>query len=90
MTAPFTLFYIDPPYWGHEADYERGLFARGDFGRLLDALRGIKGRFILSLNDHPEVRRLFAWAEREEMRTAYALNGWAKRPVQELLTSGGG
>ena len=67
---PFTLFYIDPPYWGHEADYGRGLFARGDFARLAEVLRGIKGRFILSLNDHPEVRRLFAWAELEAVRTA--------------------
>ena len=27
---PFTLFYIDRPYWGNEADYGRGVFARGE------------------------------------------------------------
>ena len=46
---PFTLFYIDPPYWGHEADYGKGLFARDDFARMAELLRGLKGRFILSL-----------------------------------------
>ena len=31
---PFTLFYIDPPFWGHEADYGKGLFERDDFARM--------------------------------------------------------
>ena len=40
---PFTLFYIDPPYWGHEADYGRDIFAREDFARMAEILRGLKG-----------------------------------------------
>jgi len=31
---PATLFYLDPPYWGNENDYGKGLFGREDFGRL--------------------------------------------------------
>ena len=57
---PFALFYIDPPYWGHETDYGKGLFEREDFGRMAELLSGLKGRFILSLNGGPEVRELFA------------------------------
>lgn len=53
------LFYLDPPYYGCEGDYGRDLFDRGQFEIMAEVLRGIKGRFILSLNDHPEVRRIF-------------------------------
>lgn len=49
-----TLFYLDPPYYGSEGDYGRGLFARADFSTLAEQLRSIKGRFVLSLNDRPE------------------------------------
>ncbi len=32
--TPSPLFYIDPPYWGHEHDYGKGLFERQDFTRM--------------------------------------------------------
>lgn len=54
-----TLFYLDPPYWGNENDYGEGLFGRGDFEQMAELLAGIKGRFILSINDRPEVRDVF-------------------------------
>ena len=34
-------------------------FDQGDFGRLGEVLDGLKGRFLMSLNDHKEVRRIF-------------------------------
>ena len=74
---------------GHEADYGRGLFSRADFGRLAEMLHGIRGRFLLSINDRPEIRTLFRWAEIEEVETLYTSNGHARRQVQELLVSGG-
>ena len=57
---PETLFYLDPPYYGNEADYGEGVFSPDDFATMAELLRGLKGRFLLSLNDVPEVRRLFA------------------------------
>jgi DNA adenine methylase len=56
---PETLFYCDPPYMGLCQDYA-SKFAQADFVRLRDCLAGIKGRFILSLNDCAGVRDLFA------------------------------
>jgi DNA adenine methylase len=56
---PGTLFYLDPPYYGSEGDYGAPLFDRSQFTAMADQLRTLKGRFILSLNDHPEVRRIF-------------------------------
>ena len=85
---PFTLFYIDPPYWGHEADYGKGLFAREDFARMAEMLAGLKGRFILSLNDRPEVRALFKGFAIEEVETRYSANAKSTRRAGELLISG--
>ena len=87
---PFTLFYIDPPYFGHENDYGRGLFARQDFARMAELLGKLKGRFILSLNDRPEVRALFAGCEFEEVTVRYSANAKAQKQAPELLISGGG
>ena len=83
---PTTLFYVDPPYWGYEDDYGKGLFAREDFARLAEVLRGIRGRFLLSLNDRPEVRKLFAGFERERVRVRYTM-GREQRLAAELLIS---
>lgn len=83
--APGTLFYCDPPYYGVEHYYGPGLFARADFARLAATLRAIKGRFILSINDHPEIRRLFAWARIETASVTYRVR--LVRDVQELIIS---
>ena len=82
---PATLFYLDPPYFGHEADYGKGIFAREDFERLAQVLGKLKGRFLLSLNDTPEVRRLFAGFEIEAVTTVYSVNAKATRKAVELL-----
>ena len=90
---PATLFYLDPPYWGCEADYGAGLFAREDFERLAEALAGLRGRFLLSLNDVPEVRRLFRPFAIEAVETSYSIAGAAgsgRGRVREVLISGGG
>ena len=85
----FTLFYIDPPYWGHEEDYGKGLFAREDFARMADFLAGLKGRFILSLNDRPEVRETFAGFTVEEVEIHYTASHKATRYAGELLIGNG-
>lgn len=54
-----TLFYLDPPYYRCENYYGKDIFGRDDFVRLSELLRNIKGKFILSLNDVPEVREIF-------------------------------
>ena len=86
---PFTLFYIDPPYWGHEGDYGKGRFSREDFARMAELLRGLKGHFILSLNDRPEVRETFEGFAFEGVTTRYSMNARsAKQRVGEVLISG--
>lgn len=75
---PGTLFYLDPPYYGCETDYGRNLFDRGQFDAMAEALRAIRGRFILSLNDHPDVRRIFAGFDIEAKDVRYSVGGMAK------------
>lgn len=86
---PDALFYCDPPYVGSEGDYnDTGeLFARLDIGHLANVLRVIKGRSIVSLNDHPAVRTAFAVGfEIEEVETTYSLAGGAKaKRVGEVI-----
>ena len=56
---PDTLFYLDPPYFDCENYYGKGLFNKKDFELLRDQLRAVKGKFILSLNNVPEIREIF-------------------------------
>lgn len=83
---PDTLYYLDPPYWGDERLYGKGLFERADFERLAGQLRGIRGRFILSLNDRPEVRRLFRGFRLRPVQVTYRLAQAKKFP--ELIITG--
>lgn len=71
--APGTLFYLDPPYWGSEDDYGKEMFDRVDFQRMAGLLAGIRGRFILSLNDLPEVRETFAAFDLQPVSTTYSV-----------------
>lgn len=86
-----TLFYLDPPYWGCEGDYGSGLFIQGDFQRMADRLQAGKGKFLLSINDRPEVREMFAWADIEAVKTTYSVAGGAHvdTNVGELLIGRG-
>lgn len=83
---PGTLFYLDPPYFGNEGDYGAGVFARADFERLRSLLEGIEGRFIMSINDTPEIRRLFEDFTVEEVGVSYRLSGRVT-PARELIIS---
>lgn len=55
---PHTLHYLDPPYWeteGYGVD-----FPWGEYEAIAAFMRQAKGKVILSINDHPEIRALFA------------------------------
>ena len=83
---PHTFFYIDPPYHGCEDYYGHNIFSRDDFTRLRDLLSGISGKFIMSINDVPEIRDLFSSFRIEEVTTSYSVPGANKKKVvTELL-----
>lgn len=84
---PATLFYLDPPYYGHETDYGTGVFGPSDFGRMAARLASIEGRFLLSLNDHPEVWRIFRGFQIEVVETVYTAAAAGAVKAKEVLIS---
>ena len=56
---PDSFFYCDPPYVAAEGFYESP-FIRDDHEQLADMLRHMKGKYLLSYNDHKLVRDLYA------------------------------
>jgi DNA adenine methylase len=55
---PSTLHFLDPPYWNRK--WYKFNFKEDDFVALAQRLRGLKGKFVLTLDDHPSVRAIFS------------------------------
>jgi len=85
--SPGTLFYLDPPYWGGEADYGKGLFDRTQFASMAEILGDIEGAFILSINDRPEIRALFEAFHLEEVAVKYTVSRSESTEAKELIVS---
>lgn len=83
---PNTLFYLDPPYWGVEDYYGKDLFKREDYQRMAILLAQLKGKFLLSLNDVPEVRKTFSQFTLKKINTFYSCNASNNAiPAKELI-----
>lgn len=80
---PATLFYLDPPYWGRKL--YRYNFTEADFVGFEERLRKLKGKFVLSLNDLPEVRALFRRFRIRPVELAYTSQKKAGRLYKEVL-----
>lgn len=73
---PHTFFYMDPPYW-ETAGY--GVpFPFAEYERMADVMRNLKGKAMLSINDHPDIRRAFAGFHMEDLSISYTVGGGAK------------
>lgn len=80
---PTTLFYLDPPYWGR--NLYRFNFSESDFKKLAERLVKLRGKFVLSLNDLPEVRDCFRRFNFREIELAYTAQKKAGKRYRELL-----
>jgi DNA adenine methylase len=78
-----TFFYLDPPYYGIKLYHYN--FSGDDFRRLASCLTGLKGKFLLSINDHPEIRKLFSNYRIEEVKLFYSLQRHAGNRYSELF-----
>lgn len=81
---PQSFFYIDPPYWDCEDYYGKDIFNKDDFIKLAERLGGLKGKFIMSINDTKGIREVFTGFEVEAVKTRYSC-GPKNLPVEELL-----
>lgn len=85
-SRPGSVFYCDPPYWGCTDDYGKDIFSPADFEALRDLLAALQGRFILSINDTPEICAIFAGFAIEEVALNYRVSGKVT-PARELIIS---
>ncbi len=83
--GPASLFYLDPPYWGGEDDYGKGMFDNDQFALIAGALADLKGAFVLSINDRPEIRELFAAFEPREVSLKYTVGSGQPTEAKELI-----
>lgn len=81
-----TLFYLDPPYWGSEDDYGKTLFSNDQFALMSERLAQLKGRFILSINDVPQIREIFSAFSFREIGLTYTVSGKGTA-AKELIIS---
>jgi DNA adenine methylase len=80
---PTTLFYCDPPYYGRKL-YRHNL-DEADFATLAERLGELKGKFVLSLNDVPEVRKLFRDFYIQGVELHYTSQKAAGRRYKEVI-----
>lgn len=82
---PHTLFYMDPPYWQTEG---YGVpFELDQYTRMADAMRSMKGKAVLSVNDHPAMRKAFDGLHIKRVSIHYSIGkvGAARKPRGELI-----
>jgi DNA adenine methylase len=80
---PDTLFYLDPLYFGLKL-YRHNL-TTADFEKMAVRLGGLQAKFVLSLNDVPEVRRIFRAFKFREIDLFYTAQKVAGRRYREVL-----
>jgi len=80
---PHTLFYLDPPYWQTEG---YGVpFPWQQYELMAQKLGQLKGKAIVSINDHPDIRRCFAGFQMESLAIDYTVGGGANRAERQEL-----
>jgi DNA adenine methylase len=81
---PHTLFFLDPPYWqteGYGVD-----FGIEQYEALAERMAALQGRAILTINDHPDMVRIFGRFRRRRVAISYTIGGVkAARPAAELI-----
>lgn len=80
---PQTLFYLDPPYYGRKL-YRYNL-EHDDFVAMAERLAHIKGKFVLSLNDTPEVREIFRKFKIKGVELPYTAQKIAGKRFREVI-----
>lgn len=80
---PHTFFYLDPPYWQTEG---YGVpFPFSEYQAMAEAMRNLKGKALLSINDHPDIRSCFTGMHMEGVEIGYQVGGGAPAARKELV-----
>ncbi|MCC5811328.1 MAG: DNA adenine methylase [Ectothiorhodospiraceae bacterium] len=80
---PHTLHYLDPPYWeteGYGVD-----FPFPEYERMAAMAKDAEGSVVISINDHPAIRRAFAGLHMEPLAIRYTVGGGKGASARELI-----
>ena len=83
-----SCFYLDPPYVAGSQNLYAQKFSERDHAELADAIRSLKGRWVLSYCDSPLVRKLYAGCKIKEVSRARGIgnnHGRKMKPFKELI-----
>jgi DNA adenine methylase len=70
---PDTVLYLDPPYW-NTAGY--GVeFGLEQYQRMAELARQVDGSMLISVNDHPDMRRAFKGLRTRRLKIDYTVGG---------------
>lgn len=78
-----TFFFLDPPYYESPV-YKHNFYKIDDYIKIAAKLKTVRGNFILTLNDHPEIRKVFADFFIKPVNLAYSV-GVEKTVGSELI-----
>lgn len=80
-----TFFFCDPPYYKTTGYLEK--FTEEDHIKLKDALENISGKFLLTINDHEEIRELYKNFNIKETKVNYSVSRQtaARKEYGELI-----
>ncbi|QOK93382.1 DNA adenine methylase [Ralstonia pseudosolanacearum] len=85
---PHTFFYMDPPYWQTEG---YGVpFGFENYLEMAELMRTCKGKVMVSINDHPDIRAAFAGHHMTELDIKYSLgqaHGKAQASGELVITN---
>lgn len=82
-----SFFYLDPPYLDLETrEYKHKTINIAD---LASQLRGLKGKFLLSYNDHPTIRKAFTGFNIRAISTTYIIGGVRREAREVIITNYG-
>ncbi len=80
-----TFFYCDPP-WYKKKDYKHNLTDE-EYIDIARTLKGIKGRFVLSINDHADMREVFKGFKIQPVTLLYSVGVKKPTKAHELIVS---
>lgn len=81
---PETLFFCDPPYWKTEGYGVE--FPFQEYLKLATIMGEIKGKAILTINDHPDMEKVFEGFRIERVKINYTVGGSARpKGSQEMI-----
>jgi DNA adenine methylase len=72
----YTLHFMDPPYW--ETEGYGVPFELAEYEKIAESMRTMKGSAILTINDHPEMARIFQGFKVEKVKINYTIGGGGK------------